>query len=103
MDYNSRLKETLKYFLTGGAIASICFLTVKELKGIQKENRIINSLIRLKEALDKCDENSKILEVIRTLKALEDEIKDSQDEKLLQLHHTLAKNIAALPNFQLKE
>ena len=96
-------KEELKDFPTGAAIAGICFVTVKELKRIRAEYRFRKILWQLKEALDKSIEDSKIIEVIRTLEVLEDEIKASQNEKLLQLHDTLAKNIAALPNFQLKE
>ena len=70
---------------------------------IAKELKRLLSKYRIRfepKGAEKKIEFSKIIGVIRTLDALE---RASHNEKLLQLHGTLAKNIADLLNFQLKK
>ena len=92
-----------KTFLTGAAIGGICYLTIEEFKKIRSQNRTRKLLWQLKEALDKSIEKSHIHEVTLSLQVLEDEIKASQNEKMLQLHDTLAKNTVDMVKFNLKE
>ena len=102
MGFISFCKELSTPVLTGFAIGALLFVVPFCHSFVQefKFNRSRKQLVKLTRELE---EKGKAMALTQTLEAFEEEIKASQNEKLLRLHEALVKNIKASTNFELKE